>query len=79
MPDLCGILLRLRTYPTIILANIEKAFLQIGIQEEDRKITRFLWFRDVDRPEQVQGNLDTYRFCRVPFGIVCSPFLLEGT
>ena len=71
--------MRLRTYVIVILADVEKAFLQIGIQKQDRDVTRFLWFRDPSRPEQVEGNLDVYRFCRVPFGIICSPFLLEGT
>jgi len=36
-------------------------------------------FCNVVRSEQVQGNLDTFRFCRVLFGIVCSPFLSEST
>jgi len=36
-------------------------------------------FCDVNGPEQVQGNLDTFRFYRMPFGIVCSPLLSEGT
>ena len=71
--------MRLCTYVIVILADVEKAFLQIGIQKQDRNVTRFLWFRDPSRPEQVEGNLDVYRFCRVPFGIICSPFLLEGT
>jgi len=79
LPDLCGILLRLRTYPIVILADVERAFLQIGIQQKERDVTRFLWFRDPEHPGQVEGNVDIYRFCRVPFGIVCSPFLLEGT
>ena len=79
LPDLCGVLLRLRTYHIVILADVEKAFLQIGIQKKDRDVTRFLWFHDPSRPEQVEGNLDIYRFCRIPFGIICSPFLLEGT
>jgi len=57
-----------------ILADIEKAFLQIGIQEHERDITRFLWFKDPNQPERVEGNLSTFRFCRVPFGIICSPF-----
>ena len=79
LPDLCGVLLRLRTYVIVVLADVEKAFLQIGIQKQDRDVTRFLWFCDPNQPEQVEGNLDVYRFCRVPFGIICSPFLLEGT
>ena len=79
LPDLCGVLLRLRTYHIVILADVEKAFLQIGIQKKDRDVTRFLWFHDPSQPEQVEGNLDVYQFCRVPFGIICSPFLLEGT
>ena len=42
-------------------------------------MTRFLWFRDPEHPDKLEGNIDIYRFCRVSFGIVCSPFLLEGT
>ena len=30
-------------------------------------------------PQFVEGNLYIYRFCHVQFGIVSSPFLLEGT
>ena len=60
-----------------MLADIEKAFLQVGIQEPDRDVTRFLWFKDVNNVRV--SEYDVYRFCRVPFGMVCSPFLLAGT
>ena len=76
---MCGVLLRFRTYYIAILSDIEKAFLQVGIQESERDVTRFLWFKDPTRPDKVNGNLCVYRFCRVPFGIICSPFLLEAT
>ena len=79
LPDLCGMLLRFRIQPIAIFADIEKAFLQIGIQESDRDVTRFLWFKDLANLEATERNLDTYQFCRVPFGIVCSSFLLGGT
>ena len=73
-PPFCAI-----RYIIAILADIEKAFLQIGVQENEHDVTRFLWFTDPTKPERVKGNLSVYRFCRVPFGIIWSPFLLEGT
>ena len=33
LPDLCGLLIRFRIYTIVALADIEKAFLQVGIQE----------------------------------------------
>ena len=46
LPDMCGVLLRFCTYYIAILSNTEKAFLQVGIQESERDVTRFLWFKD---------------------------------
>jgi len=68
-----------RIQPLAIFIDIEKAFLQIGIQESDRDVTRFLWFRALINLEATERNLDTYRFCHVPFVIVCSHFLLRGS
>ena len=39
LPGLCGILFRLQLHPIVLLADIEKAFLQVGIQEPDRDVT----------------------------------------
>ena len=35
LPDLCGLLIRFRVYPIVILADIEKAFLQVRIQSTE--------------------------------------------
>ena len=77
LPQLMGVLLRARNYPIIIASDVEKAFLQIGLCPKDREVTRFLWVKDLDRPPE-GSNLITYRFARVPFGIVSSPFLLAA-
>ena len=50
----------------LLLADIQKALLQIGIKEEDRDAFRF----------NVNGMEQHLRFSRVHFGCESSPFLL---
>ena len=70
------ILARFQLYPIALMADIEKAFLMIGIHPSDRDVLRFLWYEDVksETPEVI-----CYRFCRVVFRVVSSPFLLNAT
>ena len=65
-------------YPIVVLADMEKAFLEVGIQEPEWATTRFLWLKDTTNLD-IKNNLITYRFCRVPFGLICSLFLLAAT
>ena len=78
LEDLCGLLMRGRLSRFLILSDIEKAFLQICLQDEDRDVTRFLWLKDPLK-EPTEDNLVQYRFARVLFGMNASPFLLAAT
>ncbi|XP_060602882.1 uncharacterized protein LOC132755958, partial [Ruditapes philippinarum] len=77
--DLCGILLRFRLHKIGIVSDIEKAFLQVGLQKYQRDVTRFIWLKHIEHPDISQNQIQEYRFCRIPFGIVSSPFLLGAT
>eukprot|EP00795_Rhopilema_esculentum_P003749 gene3749-15025_t len=70
------ILTRFRLFPIGLTSDIEKAFLMISVNEADRDSLRFLWYENVQAEER---NLQVYRFCRVVFGVTCSPFLLNAT
>ncbi|VDK40481.1 unnamed protein product [Cylicostephanus goldi] len=50
----------------------------VGLNEESRNFTRFFWVKDPEGP-MTPENIVTYRFRRVPFGLIASPFLLAGT
>ncbi len=78
LPDLCGILIRCQETPYVLTSDVEKAFLQIGLQMNDRDLTRFLWYKNPTIPK-VEGNMQVYRFTRVTFGVISSPFLLGAT
>ncbi|XP_046851153.1 uncharacterized protein LOC124444586 [Xenia sp. Carnegie-2017] len=56
--------------------DIEKAFLMIGIDKEDRDMLRFLWLRDARDPHSEVLKL---RFCRLVFGLRPSPAILGAT
>ena len=74
--NLVDVLLKFRTNPYALVADISKAFLRIGLKEDDRDFTKFLWPRD---PHQENSPLDVYRFKSVLFGSCSSPFLLCTT
>ena len=70
------LLIRFRLHKCAFIADVEKAFLMIAINESDRDALRFLWFKDIwqDLPE-----IQILRFARVTFGVAPSPFLLNAT
>ena len=68
--DLVTLLMKFRTNKHILLADIEKAFLQIYLKyEEDKDKFCFLWETD--------DGLKMYRFRTILFGLNCSPFILS--
>ena len=70
-PLLWDIMIRSRMSENLLLGDIKKAFLQIGIKEEDRDAFRFLF--------TLHGKEEHLRFARVPFGAEASPFILGAT
>ena len=71
-------MLLFRLYKVALVSDIEKAFLQVGLIEESMDVIRFLWLKNRNTLK-LENNIQEYRFCRVPFGIISSPFLLAAT
>ena len=76
IPQLADVLARFRWHRMAITADIEKAFLMIGIQENQRNMLRFLWLKD---PYVVNSEVIQLRFCRLVFGLRPSPSILGAT
>lgn len=73
-PDILDLLLKFRENPIAITADIRQAFLQLQLSEVDQDVSRFFWVNELSQKDPI-----IYRFCRVLFGINCSPFLLAAT
>ena len=54
----------------VLVGDIEKAFLNVEFNPEDRDCLHFLW---VEKPPDL-SQVVVYRFCRVAFGLNASPF-----
>uniref|UniRef100_A0A914MDV1 Integrase catalytic domain-containing protein n=1 Tax=Meloidogyne incognita TaxID=6306 RepID=A0A914MDV1_MELIC len=78
LPELVGVLLRMRIPKIVIVCDIQKAFLQVSVHPNHRDSIRFLWLKNIQEPLSLE-NLQIYRFTRVPFGLSPSPFLLAAT
>ncbi|XP_028417883.1 uncharacterized protein LOC114542562 [Dendronephthya gigantea] len=76
IPQIFDMLVKFRQNPVGLVADIEKAFLMIGISEEDRDMLRFLWFKDARDPH---SEILKLRFCRLVFGLRPSPAILGAT
>lgn len=76
--NLVGILIRSILHLILVICDVKKAFLQIGIEKKDRDVTRFLWYKNPFKDKEL-GNTITYRFTRLTFGLIFSHYLLALT
>ncbi|XGW34476.1 hypothetical protein V3C99_018406 [Haemonchus contortus] len=75
-PLIHEVVLQFRTHLNTMVADIQKAFLQIRLPKEHRHVTRFLWVKNPSLP-LTGDNLRYFHFCRVAFGINASPAILN--
>lgn len=73
--EMVGILLRFRIWCYAITSDIEKAFLNIKLHENDREFTKFLW---LSRLNDAESEFITYQFSSVLFGSISSPAILNA-
>lgn len=58
--------LRFRTYPVVVMGDIQKMYLQVQVREEDRKFQRALWFEG-DKIITLQSNTLTFGQTPAPY------------
>ncbi|GFR02320.1 reverse transcriptase domain-containing protein [Trichonephila clavata] len=77
-PNIFHPIISFRLNTIAIAADIERAFLQISLHDEDRDAVRFL-FPELGSNQTAAYKFQVYRFKRVMFGVNVSPFLLSAT
>ena len=72
-PSLVNVILKFRTYPIAMSADVSKMYREVELSVPDREFHRFLWR---STPE---GVIQEYRMTRVTFGVSASPYLAVRT
>ena len=72
-PTLSNILLKFRTYPVALNADISKMYREVQLSSEDKDLHRFLWRASPQEPVRA------FRMTRVTFGVSASPYLAVRT
>ena len=72
-PPLGNILMKFRSYPVALNADISKMYREVELIPKDRDLHRFLWRASPELPVM------TYRMTRVTFGVSASPYLAIKT
>ncbi|XP_064470062.1 uncharacterized protein LOC135384806 [Ornithodoros turicata] len=78
-PDLLAVLMRFRKQRIGVVADIEKAFLQISLNKTDRDAFRFFWYDATPKRDVTEREIEVWRMTRVPFGASSSPFIMAAT
>lgn len=73
IPKLFEVLIRFQFQQVAVIADIEKAFLVVGIRESDRSLLCFLWLKTPSTP---QSEIIHLCFTRMVFGLHPSPAIL---
>lgn len=68
--EIPAILMRFREKAIGVTSDIRRAFLQIGIKQEDQNYLKFLWWKN--------NKIVEFRHKRVVFGVTSSPYLLAA-
>lgn len=71
--DLRHILMRWRTHPICIIADLVKMYRQVLVHKDDANFQRILWRSNPDMPIQ------HYRLITLTFGTACAPYLAIKT
>ena len=72
-PTLSEILMKFRSYPIALNADISKMYREVALHPDDKDLHRFIW------RATPTGPLLQYRMCRVTFGVSASPYLAVRT
>ena len=72
-PTLNNLLIKFRTYPVALNADISKMYREVQLSTQDKDLHRFIWRASPDLP------LGDYRMTRVTFGVSASPYLAVRT